>query len=263
MAGSERVLVVTSDHAQAGRLESTMAHMRAGNTIPVVFVVQAVSEALPGADVEAASVQALSRIIDEGQLEAVVVLADDEERGVATSRIVRRVAADAGIPLWQVIDGPAEKRDRVVGEHVFRSVPVRVPADVGRRGFGYWFATLGTGVLAVAVTVAGTFSYLAAPPIGLALAALGVWGTLVGARLMHPYRAPGVVAAVVSLVTLLVLATDPFGGVQGSASILIPSTALGWTWIGVVAIGSFATLAVPDLRGARVDRLDVREGAVP
>ena len=239
-----------------------MAHMRASNTIPVVFVVQAVTEALPGANVETASVQALNRLIDEGQLEAVVFLADDE-RGGTTAGIVRRVAADSSVPLWQVVEGPAQKGDRAVGEHVFRSLPVAEPATGRHRGFGYWFATLGTGVLAFAVTVAGTFSYLAAPPIGLVLATLGVWGTLIGARLMHPYRAPGIVAAVVSLLTLLLLATDPFGGATGATSILIPSTVLGWTWIGIVAIGSFASLAVPDLRAARAGRLDVREGAVP
>lgn len=122
-------------------------------------------------------------------------------------------------------------------------------------------ATVGTGLLMIVATTAGTFSYLATAPVGFLLASIAVLGLLLGSRLLHRGRAPSTVAAVLALLTLGVLAVDPFGG--GSGSVLIPSTALGWAWVAVVGIGSLVTLVAPDFRALRADRLESREGAAP
>lgn len=263
MAQTERVLVVSSGDQQTQQLEGTMSVMREQNIVPVVFSVQAVIETLPGADFAAASIDALKRLVAEGELEAIIVVAGDDELGTATEAIARQAAAETGVPLWRPTPTATEAADRTIGDHVFRVVDLPKAKIAYHRTFGYWLATVGTGVLSIAVTAAGTFSYLSTPPIGLLLATLALWGTLLGSRLMFDYRTPSVVAGIATTLTLLVLAVDPFSSGAGTGSVLVPSNAFGWIWIAVVAIGSFATLTLPDLRAARASRLDVREGATP
>ena len=261
MAQTERVLVVSSGDQQTQQLEGAMSLMRDRNTVPVVFNVHSVVETLPETDYVAASIDALKRLIRDGDLEAIIAVASDDDFGRATEFIAQQAAMQSGIPLWGIAPGPPQKGDTTLGDSVFRQQQLPVPKIAHHRTFGFWFATIGTGLLSIAVTTAGTFSYMAAPPVGLLLATLAMWGVLLGSRLMNDYRAPSAVAAVSSIVTLLILAADPFSGAGASGSVLVPSNTIGWTWIAVVALGSFATLALPDLRAARASRMEVREGA--
>lgn len=180
-----------------------------------------------------------------------------------TAELMQSIAASLGIPVWQASQDDDSDAHLEVGGVRFRRVAVPILDDNVRhtRTWSFWISTFAAGLLALVVGVAGTFSYLSLPPLGIIIAALAVGGVLVGARASVPYRTPSAVAAITLLLTVMLLSADPFGAGGAQGSVLVPSSILGWCWIGVVAVGTFATLALPDFRALRRTRMESREGA--
>lgn len=192
--------------------------------------------------------------------ESIVVL---EPEGSALRAAAVEAASVCDIPLWAPATGEPKKRDITLAGTRFSEIGIERPPEArGHIRTGtFWVSTFAAGVLALVVGIAGTFSYLSMPPVGILVSGLAVAGLLVGSRASVPYRTPSAVAAVVLLFTVMLLSADPFGSAASQGSVLVPATPLGWIWIGVVALGSFATLALPDFGAMRRSRMRVREGA--
>ena len=195
------------------------------------------------------------------QIEADSIVLFGVDEGVKTQAAL--TAASLDIPLWQPVAGHSAPGMREVGGVRFGQVEVPRTDDQIRpsRTWSFWLSAAAAALLALVVGVAGTFSYLSMPPVGLIVSALAVAGVLVGARASVAYRTPSVVAAVTLLVTVMLLSADPFGSGAAQGSVLVPASPLGWAWIGIVALGTFATLALPDFRAIRRTRMEAREGA--
>ena len=269
----ERVLIVTGRPEDATELAGLVRSVVEAKSWPTVLVVSpegpddALVETIAAhggqatvADAELPVDDVAIAIASRIDAESIVVL---EPAGHALHSAAESAATVCDVPLWAPSAEEPGRRDVVLGGMRFREADIeRIPDSRAHIRTGtFWLSTLAAGLLALVVGVAGTFSYLSMPPVGILVSGLAVAGLLVGSRASVPYRTPSSVAAVVLLVTVMLLSADPFGSAASQGSVLVPASALGWIWIGIVALGSFATLALPDFTAMRRSRMGVREGA--
>ena len=277
MAGRERVLVLTALPTAEDRLAAVVAELRRRGAWPFVLALTDPAdeaalfrERMAGLGAQSFVLQdssapvafdAVLAAVGESEADAIVLV--DEAGPLATfaEHAARRAAAEWDIPLWAPATGAPSRADRTIGAYRFVGIPL--PRPQAARDSSYWFATIGTGLLAIVATAAGTFSYLSAPPVGFVLSAIAVVGILIGSRLLHARRGPSTVAAIATFVTLGLLAIDPFGGAVGAGSVLVPDAPMGWAWIAVVGLASFAVLVVPNFRALREGRMVGGEGVSP
>lgn len=272
----ERVLVIPGRSPEPTALAELLRAITAQRSWPSIMLVAGVEEPLSQIDQTVAAIAQDARVtvVEAGaDLSAAtlglvhaseadsILLLDEHDDGLFEAAKQAAIAFD--IPLWAPTAGEAAGQTVTAGDASFSEVRIERPVEAVRpsKTGGFWFSTLAALLLALVVGVAGTFSYLSMPPVGIIVAALAVAGLLVGARASVPYRTPSAVAAVVLLVTVMFLAVDPLSSAGSQGSVLIPASPLGWTWVGIVALGSFATLAMPDFSALRRSRMEVREGA--
>ena len=101
----------------------------------------------------------------------------------------------------------------------------------------------------------GTFAHQSLPPLGVAIALATVALYVVGLRAWGGVRAPAAAGA-----TGAGLASALLSGATGG-SVLIPANAVGYTWIGGIAVIAFFALAWPNVQ--RRDQRSMQQPAQP